>query len=177
MKNICVYCGSSNDVNPEHLDLARSLGQALATNGFGLVYGGGHNGLMGQAADGALEKKGTVTGVIPTFMKEREWAHLGLTELVEVETMAERKDQFYNRSDAFITLPGGTGTFEELFETTSLKKLGLLSGEILILNHGGFYDDLLRFMDKVIAGGYLPGGETLWAVTTTVEETVAKLQS
>ena len=172
MKRICVYCGSTENVASDFHQLATEMGQAIAKNGLELVYGGGHSGLMGRVADAVLESGGQVTGVIPVFMKELEWAHQNLTRLIETETMAERKAHFMQLSDAFVVLPGGVGTFEELFETLSLKKLGQAHGPVVIVNHDGYYDGLLHFKDSVIQQGFMTTDhKELWNVTSTVNET------
>ncbi len=151
MKNICIYCGSSRGTNPEYATLARRLGGILAGKKFGLVYGGGRVGLMGIVADAVLQGGGRVVGVIPEALATQEVAHDGLTELHVVAGMHERKALMADRADAFLTLPGGIGTFEEFFETLSWAALGLHHKPMGVLNVAGYFDPLLALLDHGIA--------------------------
>ena len=153
-RRICVFCGSSNDVAPEYLALAREVGAALAERGIGVVYGGGHVGLMGQVAAGALDKGGEVFGVIPEKLMEREVGHHNLTELFVVDSMRTRKAMMTYMSDAFISLPGGLGTLEELFEVTTLTQLGYQEKPVGVLNVMGYYDALQSFLLHAIKEGF-----------------------
>ena len=173
MSRVCVYCGSSDEAPTSHLNMAYQLGERIAENGLGLVYGGGAKGLMKQVADGAMAKGGHVQGIIPGFMIEREWEHKGISELIKVDTMAQRKAHFIASSDYFVVLPGGSGTLEELYETMSLTKLEQATGRIILFNFEGFYDQLVEFMDNVVDKTYLSGD--FWTVTTTLDETVAQI--
>lgn len=152
---ICVYAASSAQVAPEFHAAAFALGQALATDGHTLVYGGGSQGLMGAVADGALSKQGEVIGILPKFMADLEWGHAGLTHLDLVEDMRERKHKLLTGSDAVIALPGGCGTLEELFEAMTLKRLGIYFNPIVLLNTRGFYAPLQGFMQQVIAEKFM----------------------
>lgn len=146
MKRICVYCGSSTGANPAHREAAENLGALLAARGIGLVYGGGNIGLMGVIADAALHAGGEVIGVIPDALMEKELGHAGLTKLHVVGSMHERKQLMADLSDGFIALPGGIGTFEELFETLTWQQLAFHDKPVALLNAGGFYDHLLVFL-------------------------------
>jgi uncharacterized protein (TIGR00730 family) len=154
--NICIYCGSSAGLNAEYAAAARRLGQALAHHGFGLVYGGGHVGLMGILADTVLEGGGRAIGIIPEPLAAKEIAHKGLTELIVVHDMHQRKALMAGRARAFLTLPGGVGTLEEFFETLSWATLGLHSKPIGILNVAGYFDPLLALLDHASNEGFIP---------------------
>ncbi|WP_080905316.1 TIGR00730 family Rossman fold protein [Parabacteroides sp. Marseille-P3160] len=150
MKRITVYCGSSTGSDPEYKKQAYALGQLLAEQKIGLVYGGGKVGLMGELANGALDAKGEVIGVIPAFLEEKELAHPDASEMIVTQTMHERKEKMCSLGDGFIALPGGFGTLEELFETVTWAQLGLHRKPIGLLNTGGYFDALLRFIDETI---------------------------
>jgi len=147
MKSICVYCGSSIGSSPSLAAAARELGQALAAANLELIYGGGRVGLMGVLADAVLEAGGRVQGVIPQALADREVAHAGLTQLHVVDTMHQRKAMMAELSDGFIALPGGLGTFEELFEIWTWAQLGMHSKPIGLLNVASYFDLLLQFLD------------------------------
>ena len=144
--SICVYCGSRPGAQPEYADAARSIGSEIGRRGWQLVYGGGRAGLMGIVADAALTAGAPVVGVIPESLMGRELGHRGLTELHVVQTMHERKLMMAERSDAFAALPGGIGTFEELFEVWSWRQLGYHDKPLGLLNVAGYYDTLLTFL-------------------------------
>lgn len=154
-KRICVFCGSANGALPAYGDAARELGSALGRAGIGLVYGGASVGLMGQVADAVLAAGGEVIGVIPEALAQKEIAHHGLTQLHVVGSMHERKAMMAELSDAFIALPGGAGTLEELFEVWTWAQLGYHGKPCALLNVAGFYDGLLAFVDQVVAQGFL----------------------
>jgi uncharacterized protein (TIGR00730 family) len=153
---ICVYCGSRPGNRPEYLDTARRLGSLLAARGIGLVYGGASVGVMGAVADAVLKAGGEVIGVIPQGLVRREIAHDHLTELRIVKDMHERKALMADLSDAMVALPGGYGTFEELFETITWSQLGIHRKAIGLLNVRGFYDGLLALVDHAIDEGFVP---------------------
>lgn len=155
IERVCVYCASSPGHDPAIQAATRALGRLLAAEGLGLVYGGGRAGLMGLVADTVLEAGGTVVGVIPKRLFPREIPHRGLTELVEVESMHARKTTMFERSDAFVALPGGFGTLEELAEITTWAQLGIHQKPIGLLNVGGYYDSLLAFLDRAVTEGLL----------------------
>jgi len=152
---ICVFCGSSAGRLPEYRAAAVAFGELLAREGIGLVYGGAHVGLMGALADAVLAHGGEVIGVIPESLSVRELAHKGLTELQVVSSMHERKAQMAALSDAFVALPGGIGTFEELFEVWTWGQLGLHDKPCALLNVAGFYDKLSGFLDFVTGEGFV----------------------
>jgi uncharacterized protein (TIGR00730 family) len=144
--SICVYCGSRPGARPEYAEAARAVGTEIGRRGWQLVYGGGRAGLMGIVADAALAAGATVVGVIPESLMGRELGHRGLTELHVVQTMHERKLMMAERSDAFVALPGGIGTFEELFEVWSWRQLGYHDKPLSLLNVASYYDTLLEFL-------------------------------
>jgi uncharacterized protein (TIGR00730 family) len=153
--NICVFCGSSPGKDPVYGERAAAFGRLLAARGIGLVYGGAQRGLMGTLANAVLAAGGQVIGVIPQALVDHELAHTGLTELRVVSSMHERKAQMAALSDAFVALPGGIGTFEELFEVWTWSQLGLHAKPCGILNVNGFYDRLRGFLDHVVGEGFL----------------------
>lgn len=155
MKRISVFCGSSPGVDPIFEKEAHKLGQLLAQQEIGLVYGGAKVGLMGAVADGALSQGGQVVGVIPGFLRTKEVAHEGLTELVLVDTMHQRKTKMSELSDGVIALPGGFGTAEELFEMLTWAQLGLHQKPIGLLNVGRFYDALHTFVQSMHNNGFI----------------------
>ncbi|MCE7794993.1 TIGR00730 family Rossman fold protein [Sphingobium sufflavum] len=155
MRHLAVYCGSATPPDTAYIALARMVGDALARRGIGVVYGGGHRGLMGALADAALAAGGEVTGIIPRALVSAELAHSGLTRLEIVETMHERKARFTDLSDGFVTLPGGVGTMDELWEAVSWAQLGYHAKPVGILNHGGFFDGLLAFNAHMVATGFI----------------------
>ena len=155
MKRVCVFCASNNGSKPIHAETARALARVLADRKLGMVYGGGNVGLMGTIADAALEAGAEVVGVIPKALVNRELAHRGLTELHVVDSMHARKQLMHELSDAFIALPGGFGTFEELFETLTWAQLGLHAKPCGVINVDGFYDPLLVLLDRSQDDGLL----------------------
>ncbi|MEW6613255.1 MAG: TIGR00730 family Rossman fold protein [Pseudomonadota bacterium] len=155
MKRICVFCGSSTGFDPRHAQAARALGGTLAQRRLGLVYGGGHVGLMGILADAVLAADGEAVGVIPEVLMEREVGHHGLTELHVVGSMHERKARMAELSDGFIALPGGIGTLEEFFEVWTWAQLGLHRKPVGLLNVAGYFDYLIAFLDHTVAQGFL----------------------
>jgi uncharacterized protein (TIGR00730 family) len=155
MKRVAVYCGSATPADPVYIDVARDVGRSLAERGIGVVYGGGRLGLMGAVADAALEAGGEVIGVIPRALVDAEVAHRGCTELHVVENMHERKALFTELSNGFITLPGGVGTMDELWEAMSWAQLGYHDKPVGLLNVAGFYDGLIAFNSHMIATGFI----------------------
>ncbi len=155
VRSVCVFCGARDGNDPAWTEEARELGRALARRDIRLVFGGGGTGMMGAVADGALEEGGQLTGVIPAMLVEDEKAHPKVDDMRVVTTMLERKTLLVDISDAFITLPGGLGTLDELFEVLTWKQLHLHDKPIAMLNTGGFWDRLLSMLDRCIDGGYL----------------------
>lgn len=173
MKNICVFCGSASGVDPAYAKAARQTGEQLVQRGFGLVYGGGHVGLMGVVADAVLAQGGYVFGVITEDLMGREVGHRGLSELQIVRTMHERKTIMAERADAFLILPGGIGTLEEFFEEWTWAVLGDHTKPIGLVNTAGYYDDLITFLDHMVQQGFLKEKyRRLLIVGSTVEETL-----
>ena len=156
IQRICVFCGSRPGSRPEYLEAARQLGGLFAERRIGLVYGGASVGMMGAVADAVLTGGGEVIGVIPDALVQRELAHDHLTELRVVSSMHERKALMAELSDGVIALPGGFGTFEELFETITWSQLGIHRKAIGVLNVGGFYDGLLSLVEHAIEEGFVP---------------------
>ncbi|MFM7193693.1 MAG: TIGR00730 family Rossman fold protein [Bacteroidota bacterium] len=153
--NICVFCGSGSGNDPVFIEAARELGTHMAKEGHGLVYGGADIGLMGAIADAVLAGGGTVIGIIPSFLFDREIAHRGISELIVVGSMHERKKRMAEKADAFVALPGGWGTLDELAEILTWKQLHLISAPVAILNTAGYYDHLLAAMKEMVAKGFL----------------------
>ena len=153
--SLCVYCGSRAGNSPEFSALAREVGGWIAERGGQLVYGGGHNGLMGIMADATLAAGGRVIGVIPKALVDKEFAHAGCTELHIVENMHDRKRIMAERADAFLALPGGIGTLEEFFEVWTWRQLGYHGKPVGLLNINGFYDSLLAFLNSAVAAGFM----------------------
>ncbi len=148
LKRICVYCASSTQADPEYRDAARETGRLLAREGCEIIYGGGGLGSMGTLADGALEEGGRVIGVLPEFMQELEWGHSKVSELKIVASLHERKLEMIEKADGIIALPGGSGTFEELLEALTWKRLALYTNPIALLNTRSYYDAFQRMMEQ-----------------------------
>ncbi len=155
--NIAVFCGANTGTDPAILQAAQAMGRTIAQRGMGVVYGGGHVGLMGAVADAALEAGGIVIGVIPGFMMEKELAHQGLTELIVVRDMHERKMRMHELSQAVVALPGGFGTMDEVFELLTWRQLGLHAKPIGVLNVNDFYTSLLEQVARMERDGFLHG--------------------
>ncbi len=155
IKSVCVYCGSQDGRDPAYAAAARAMGDALADQGIRLVYGGGGIGMMGQIADRVLQRGGQVVGVIPEVLMRAEVAHAGLTEMHVTADMHERKAMMADLADAFITMPGGLGTLEELFETWTWAQLGYHQKPVGLLNVNGYFDGLLQFLDQTVEHGYV----------------------
>jgi uncharacterized protein (TIGR00730 family) len=155
MASICVFCGSSPGTNPAFLDAAQQIGQALARQEIELVYGGGGRGMMGAVADSTLAAGGRALGVIPEGLFKREGLHTKLTRLEIVNSMHERKALMAASADAFLALPGGIGTLEELFEIWTWTQIGIHAKPCGILNTAGYYDPLLTFLDSMVANGFV----------------------
>ena len=167
MTAVAVFCGSSQGTDPGFAAAARAVGLEIARRKWTLVYGGGSVGLMGLLADASLAAGGRVVGVIPRFLYEREVGHDGLTELEIVETLTERKVRMGDLADAFLTLPGGIGTMDELFEALSWAQLGLETKPNGLLNVNGYYDELVAHLDRAVASGFLkPGHRALLRVSS-----------
>ena len=176
MKRLAVYCGSATPADPVYIDTAREVGLALAKRGIGVVYGGGRLGLMGAVADGALAGGGEVVGVIPEALVGAEVAHRDLTELHIVAGMHERKRAFTDLSDGFLTIPGGVGTMDELWEAISWAQLGYHAKPVGLLNVAGFYDGLVAFNAHMIAVGFIrPQHAGILIVDTDLDALLGKM--
>ena len=169
-KSVAVYCASAEGARPEYRAVAEELGRALAAHDLGLIYGGAKNGLMGAVADAALSGGGHVVGVIPHVLVDYEISHQGITELHVVDTMHTRKALLGEKAYAFLVLPGGFGTFEELFEVLAWQTLKLHAKPVVLLNVAGFYDKMLEFLDVCEREGMLRGNRERLLVAETVDE-------
>jgi len=175
-RSICVFCGSNPGVNPAYSEAAQALGAAMADANLRLVYGGGNVGLMGILADSVMHAGGSVVGVIPRFLANKELAHPGLTELHEVETMHERKSLMMKLSDAFVALPGGIGTLEEFFEVWTWAQLGLIQKPIGLLNIENLFDPMLQFLDSLVQQRFMkPIHHDLLVVASRPRELLTQL--
>ena len=178
IRALCVFCGSSTPPDPVYRQAARSLGELVASSGIDLVYGGGQVGLMGDLADAALAARGRVIGVVPTGLFSLEVAHSGLTELHEVASMHARKQLMYDLSDAFVALPGGLGTLEELAEVATWSQLGLHAKPVVLLDVDGFWEPLVAQLDRMVSAGLLkPVNRELVGLTRSAEEALSVLAS
>jgi uncharacterized protein (TIGR00730 family) len=178
VKRLAVYCGSSLGTDPAFVETAGALGREMSARGIGLVYGGGRLGLMGIVADAALAAGGEVHGVIPQALIDLEVAHTGLTELHIVANMHERKALMTDLTDAFICLPGGIGTLDELFEAWSWNALGYHAKPFALLNVSGFWDGMIGFMDDVAASGFLsPARRAQLLVAGDIGEAIERLDA
>jgi uncharacterized protein (TIGR00730 family) len=158
MKRLCVYCGSNYGKSDAYREAARRAGAFLAEAGITLVYGGGKVGLMGAVADAVLSSGGEVIGVIPQSLAERELAHYGVTKLIVVDSMHQRKQTMANLSDGFVALPGGIGTMDELFEIFTWAQIGIHEKPFGVLNVNGYYASLFRFLEKMVEEGFMRQG-------------------
>lgn len=178
MKRLAVYCGSATPADPVYIDAARHVGHDLAARGIGVVYGGGRLGLMGAVADAALAAGGEVIGIIPQALVDAEVAHKGLSELHVCGTMHERKQAFTDLADGFVTLPGGTGTMDELWEALSWAQIGYHAKPVGLLNVAGFYDELIGFAAKMGMVGFIrPQHQRLLIHDATLAGLLAKMAS
>ena len=177
IKSVCVYCASSSKINPDYFEAAREIGQLLAQKGMRCVCGAGNQGLMGTLADSVLAHGGEVLGVIARFMIDEGWCHPGLTQTIVTADMHERKERMAQEADAVIALPGGCGTFEELFEIITWKQLGLFLNPIVILNTNGYYDPLIEMLHKAIDENFMRREhERMWLVAQTPQEAIDAIE-
>jgi uncharacterized protein (TIGR00730 family) len=173
---VCVYCASSRSSHPDYRRAAHRLGEVLAHEGIGIVYGGGASGSMGALADGALRAGGRVVGILPRFMADLEWGHAGLTELQLVEDLRTRKHLMLTLSSAAIALPGGSGTLEELLETITFKRLGLYLNPIVLVNTRGFFNPLQQLLAHAVEEHFMdPRHLLMWQLVDTPDEVPAAL--
>lgn len=172
-RNVTVYCASSNRVDEKYLSAAEELGKKLAEQKIGVVYGGGKVGLMGRLADGALAAGGNVRGIIPKFMMDIELGHRDVTQLEIVEDMHVRQAKMMKYSDAFVTLPGGSGSMVEFLEVISWKRLGLVIAPAILVNFDRYYDSLVEMLNRCIDEKFMAEEyHALWNITSTIDETI-----
>ncbi len=177
LKNITVFCGANSGANPEFATTGHKVGSILAGRNTGIIYGGAKIGIMGAVADGALAHGGRVTGILPHFLSAREIAHDGLSELIVVDSMHERKLKMYAMSDGFLVLPGGFGTMDELFETLTWAQLGLHQKPIGILNTRHYYDDLIALVERMASEMILKDiYRSMMIVSDDIEELLDKME-
>jgi len=175
--NICVYCASSKRISNIYFEATERLAREFVQAGVFVVYGGGASGLMGKLADSVLAEGGKIRGVIPHFMDKIEWTHPGLTEVIVTETMHERKMKFLDGTDAVVALPGGTGTFEELLEVITFKRLGLLTIPVVILNTNGYYAPLQEMFEKAISENFMRDKHRqMWTFVDEPEEVLPAIR-
>lgn len=176
IERVCVFCASSRRCDAAYTAAARALGRELAQSGLTVVYGGGSTGLMGALADGALEAGGQVEGVLPRFMVEKELGHNGVTRMHLVECMQSRLQKMLDHSDAFVALPGGCGTLEELFFVLTRKRLGLHAAPVVIVNQRGFFEPCLQMLDRCVAEQFMDERHgRMWSVVEAPEQVIAAL--
>jgi uncharacterized protein (TIGR00730 family) len=177
ISSVCVYCASSALVDGVYFNATERLAREFVCNGISVVYGGGSIGLMGCLADTVLAEGGKIIGIIPKFMDNIEWSHQHLTELIFTETMHQRKAKMIENIDAVVALPGGTGTFEELFEVITLKRLGLFAKPIVILNTNNFYKPLKKMLNKCVAENFMKLKHlTMWSFVNQPEDIIPILK-
>ena len=177
-RRILVFCASSTACEPHYHEAAADLGRRIARAGHTLVYGGGAVGSMGAVADAALEEGGHVVGIIPRFMTELEWSHRGIQELELVDDMQSRKRLMLETADAIVTLPGGSGTFEELFDAITSKRLGLFAHPLVILNQNGFYDPLFRLLESSVSERFMNEQHLdIWQSVDRVDEILPAIEA
>ncbi len=177
-RSVCIYCGSSPGKDPAHADAARSVGAELARRGIEVIYGGAHVGLMGMVADAALAGGGRVIGVIPQQLVRKELAHRHLTALHITSSMHARKAKMAELSEGFVALPGGVGTLEEIFEIWTWAQLGLHGKPVGLLNVGGYFDELVRFVDHASASGFIRAEQRgMLIVEPTIETLLARFEA
>ena len=178
MKKVVVFCGSSLGFNPDYKNAAEELGKALAEKNIGLVYGGGKIGMMGVLANSVMQENGHVTGIIPELLRHEEVIHTEISEMIVCKTMSERKVIMSKLIDGYITLPGGFGTLDELFESLTLQQLHIEQKPVGLLNINGFFDATLQQLDKMVAEGYLKQkNKDLLLVDTTVQGLLEQMKN
>lgn len=176
MKKVCVFCGAAQGNESQWMQMASDLGSALAQQGYSLIYGGGNTGLMGAVADACMAGGGEVIGVMPNSLVERERAHREITRLEVVQSLAERKDRMWELSDAFVTLPGGFGTLDELFEMLTWFQIGISKKWSYLFNFQNYYAPLLHMIETQNEAGFLHGAPAL-SVVQTLPELLSALEN
>jgi uncharacterized protein (TIGR00730 family) len=173
---ICIYCASSSKIDEVYFDATERLAKILVNSKVQVIYGGGGHGLMGKLADTVLAQGGQIKGIMPQFMNEVEWAHKSVTDIEFTKTMHERKAKFLENIDALIALPGGTGTLEELLEAITLKRLGQFTKPIIILNTNGYYDPLIKMLERCVEEKFLrPIHAEMWTIVHQPEEVMSAI--
>ena len=171
IKSVCIYCASSSHIHQDYFKAAEELAEILVGNNIEVVFGGGAVGLMGQIADTVLKHNGKITGIMPDFMKQVELEHKGVQSYLFVPGMHARKKKFLELAEALITLPGGCGTFEELMEAITLKRLGIIDKPIIIVNVNNYYDPLIEMLERSISEGFLiDEHRKMWTVVSRPDE-------
>lgn len=175
---VCVYCASSGRIHPDYFEATSRLAHLLVQSNIKVVFGGGSSGLMGQLADSVLAAGGQIKGIMPQFMNEVEWGHRGVSDFVYTESMHERKAKFLEGTDALIALPGGPGTFEELFEAITLKKLAQFTRPIIILNTRGYFNTFQQMMQQAVEEQFMTDDlNSLFTIVDTPEEVLPAIQN
>ncbi len=175
---VCIYCASSGHIHSDYFEATSRLAHLLVDNDIKVVFGGGSSGLMGQLADSVLAAGGQIKGIMPQFMNEVEWGHKGVSDFVYTQTMHERKAKFLEGTDALIALPGGPGTFEELFEAITLKKLAQFTKPIVLLNTRGYFDVFNLLMQKAVEERFMPDElKHLYTIVNRPEEVVPAIRA
>lgn len=170
---VCVYCASSAQIHPDYFSATEALSKSFVEYGFSVVFGGGSSGLMGRLADAVLEAGGNIKGIMPQFMNEVEWGHRGVSDFVYTQTMHERKAKFLEGTDALVALPGGSGTYEELFEAITLKKLGQFTKPIVILNTRGYFEPFRQLMQRAVEENFVAQDhQEIWKIVDRPEDVV-----
>jgi len=173
---ICIYCASSAKIDEIYFEATERLAKILVNSKIHVIYGGGGHGLMGKLADTVLAHGGQIKGIMPQFMNEVEWAHKSVTDFEFTKTMHERKAKFLENIDALIALPGGTGTLEELLEAITLKRLGQFTKPIIILNTNGYYDPLIKMLERCVEEKFLrPIHAEMWTFVNQPEEVMSAI--
>jgi uncharacterized protein (TIGR00730 family) len=170
---VCVYCASSAKIDSAYFEATEAFAKSLVANDCQVVFGGGSSGLMGKLADTVLENGGRIRGIMPQFMNEVEWGHKGVSDFIYTHTMHERKAKFLEGTDAIIALPGGPGTFEELFEAITLRKLGQISTPIVVLNTNGYFNLFADLMQQAVSEKFMTDdGESVWKMVNEPEDVI-----
>ena len=178
IKKVTVFCASSDKIEQKYFDAAQRVAEILVANNVTVLYGGGAKGLMGKLADTIIEEQGTIIGVMPAFMREVEWHHEGITELLLVHDMHARKKRFLEDVDALIALPGGCGTLEELMEAITLKRLGVFVKPIIIYNQDAYYDPLIEMLERCIKENFMREEHSkIWTVIEQPEELMEAIKN
>jgi uncharacterized protein (TIGR00730 family) len=175
---VCVYCASSGQIHSDYFEATAKMAKNFAENGVSVVFGGGSSGLMGQLADSILEAGGTIKGIMPEFMNEVEWGHRGVSDFIYTQTMHERKSKFLEGTDALVALPGGTGTYEELFEAITLKKLGQFTKPIILLNTREYFEPFRQLMDHAIREKFMAvDHQEIWQIVNEPKEVLEAIKN